>query len=91
MARVVNELGRGGQSFAEQILSWNRGTIRKGQKELREGCAIEDRFDQRGRRRAEEHLPRLLGDISSILEPLAQADPTFRSSDTYSPLSGEEV
>ena len=34
MARVVHLLGRGGQSFAEQVLGWNRGTIRKGQREL---------------------------------------------------------
>jgi hypothetical protein len=31
MARTVNELGRGGQSLAEQELHWGRTTIRKGQ------------------------------------------------------------
>lgn len=91
MAQVVNLLGRGGQSFAERVLGWNRGTIRKGQSELRLGEAIEDRFDQRGRRRIEEHLPRLLEDICSIMEPSVQADPTFRSTRTYSPLSAKEV
>ncbi|MCP4368939.1 MAG: ISAzo13 family transposase, partial [Deltaproteobacteria bacterium] len=85
MAQVVNMIGRGGQSFAERVLGWNRGTIRKGQLELRRGQDIEDRFDQRGRRRIEEHLPNLLEDICSIMEPAVQADPTFRSTRTYSP------
>ena len=66
MAKVVTLLGRGGQSFAERVLGWNRGTIRKGLTELRSGQAIEDRFGQRGRRRIEERLPNLLEDICSI-------------------------
>jgi len=44
MGRVVDLLGRGGRSFAEQVLGWNRGTIRKGQTELRSGQGIEDRL-----------------------------------------------
>ena len=91
MARVVNLIGRGGQSFAERILDWNRGTIRKGQSEVQSGQPIKDRFEQRGRRRIEEHLPNLLEDIRSIMEPAVQADPTFRSSGTYSPLSAKEI
>ena len=59
MDSVVDQLGRGGQSFAEKDLGWNRGTIRKGQAEFRSGQAIEEHFDQRGRRRSEEHLPNL--------------------------------
>ncbi len=91
MGRVVALLGRGGQSFAERVLGWNRGTVRKGLAELRSGPALEDRFDQRGRRRAEELLPHLLEDIRSIVEPSAQTDPTFRSTRIYCPLSAEEV
>ncbi len=91
MGGVVNLLGRGGQSFAERFLGWNRGTIRKGQAELQSGQAFEERFGQRGRRRSEEHLPNLLEDIRSIVEPSGQADPTFRSTRIYSPLSAGEV
>ena len=91
MGKVVHLLGRGGQSFAERVLEWNRGTIRKGLAELHNGQAIEDRFDQRGRRRAEERLPHLLDDIRSIVEPSAQTDPTFRSTRIYCPLSAKEV
>ncbi len=91
MGSVVDQLGRGGQSFAEKNLGWNRGTIRKGLAEFQSGQAIEDRFDQRGRRRSEEHLPNLFEDIRSIVEPTGQTDPTFRSTRIYSPLSAKEV
>jgi len=91
MGRVVDLLGWGGQNFAEQVLGWNRGTIRKGQTEFRSGQGIEDRFGKRGRRRVEERLPDLLEDICSIVEPSGQTDPTFRSTRIYSPLSAEEV
>ena len=91
MGRVVNLLGRGGQSFAERVLGWNRGTIRKGLAELLSGQPVEDRFDRRGRRRAEELLPHLLEDIQSIVEPSSQTDPTFRSTRIYCPLSAGEV
>ena len=91
MGNVVDLLGWGGQSFAEQSLGWNRCTIRKGQAEFQSGQVIEERFEQRGRRRAEERLPNLLNAIRSIVEPSGQTDPTFRSIRIYSPLSAEEV
>jgi hypothetical protein len=88
---VVDLLGRSGQSFAEHVLGWNRGTIRKGEAECRRGQAIKERFHARGRRRAEAHLPHLLEDIRSIVEPLGQTDPSFRSTRIYSPLSAGEL
>ena len=91
MAQVVDILGRGGQCFAETVIGWNRGTIRKGQHEIRSGLTIEDRYSACGRRRAEDHLPNLLQDIRSIVEPSGQTDPTFRSTRIYTPLSGEEI
>jgi transposase len=91
MARVVNQLGRGGQRYAEQELEWNRGAIRKGQQELQTGQSITDRFHERGRQRSEDQLPHLLDDIRAIVEPLSQTDPTFRSTRIYSPLTAQEV
>lgn len=37
MARVVKALRRGGQRYVEEELGWNRGTIRKGTRELESG------------------------------------------------------
>ncbi len=91
IARVVNLFGWGGQSFAENNLGWNRGSIRKGQKEYASGIAFEDHFNRRGRGKVEEKLPNLLDDIRSIVEPLSQTDPTFRSTRIYSPMSANEI
>jgi hypothetical protein len=91
MAQVVNLMGRGGQCFAESVLGWNRGTIRKGQKEIT-GCnPQQERLVSVGRPRAEFYLPDLLHHIQSIVEPTGQTDPTFRSTRIYTPLSAQQV
>ena len=69
MARIVNLLGHGGQSYAERELGWNRRTVRKGLQEVASGVVQKDNFAARGRKRAEEHLPNLLRDIEEIVEP----------------------
>jgi Rhodopirellula transposase DDE domain len=91
MAKVVQGLGMGGQTLAEQELGWNRGTIRKGMQEFRSGKAIEDQFQQRGRKRVEAKLPHLLEDIRAIVEPYTQADPTLKSERLYTRLSAAAV
>lgn len=91
MAEVVSLFGRGGQRFAEQYLGWNRKTIRKGVEELARGQPIADRFSERGRPRAEERLPELLAHLREIVKPKTQTDPTFRSTQIYTPLTAGEV
>ncbi len=91
MAKVVQGLGVGGQTLAEQALGWNRGTIRQGMPELVSGIAIEDQFHLRGRKRIEAQLPQLLEDIRVIVEPHSQADPTLKSERLYTRLSAAEV
>jgi hypothetical protein len=91
MAGVVRALGRGGQRFVEEVVGWNRVTIRKGESELATGTNVEDRFADRGRKPAEYHLPELLEDIVWIVEPNTQTDPTFRSTRIYTPLTAKEV
>lgn len=91
MARVVDLIGRGGQSFAERVLGWNRCTIRKGKKEIESGQPIQDCFHKRGRLPVEKRLPSLRNDICSIVDPSGQTDPTFRSTRIYSPLSAGEI
>jgi len=91
MAQVVALLGRGGQLRAERELGWDRKTIIKGTKELRSNIQCFDNFAGRGRYRIEVHLPNLLDDIKSITEPICQTDPTFRTTNTYAPITAEEV
>lgn len=91
MAKIVLSLGPGGQRRAQRELGWNRNTIIKGTKELNSGIVCIDNFSARGRRRSEDHLPHLLDDIKSIVEPVSQVDPTFRTDQTYCPLTAGEV
>jgi hypothetical protein len=91
MARTVKELGSGGQQRAARELGWGRMTIRKGVRELDSGFACIDAVSLRGRKRAEDHLPNLLSDITAIVDGQSQTDPQFRTSRLYTRLSAREV
>ena len=91
MARTVSAMGRGGQTWAEAHLRWNRETIRKGMHELRSGMTCVDAFSSRRRKPAEEHLPRLLDDIRSIVDGQSQADPKFQTDRLFTRISAKEV
>jgi hypothetical protein len=90
MAKVVKRLGRGGQRFASTEFGWCRNTIRKGNDELN-GKDREGDLSKRGRKKAEYHTPNLLNDIREIIEPIAQTDPSFRSTQLYSPITAKEI
>lgn len=91
MARTVKELGIGGQRRAARELGWSRVTVRKGIHELESGFRCLDAFSARGRKRAEDHLPSLLPDITAIVESQSQTDPQFRTARLYTRLSAAEV
>ena len=91
LARTVRVLGKGGQRRAEEVLGWDRGLIRKGEHELKSGRVCADAFNQRGRKRSEEHLPHLLEDIIALVDGQSQADPQFRSTRLYTRLTAAEV
>lgn len=91
MARVVQSLGRGGLSFVQREMGWNEGVVRKGQHELRTGIECLDAVNQRGRRKAEEKLPKLLSDIKQIVDSESQIDATFQTNRLYTRLSAAEV
>jgi hypothetical protein len=91
MARIVKELGPGGASRAERELGWNRKTMRKGTHEVESGISCLDAFSARGRKRAEEHLPNLLGDLKAIVDSQSQTDPQFKNKRLYTRLTAAEV
>ena len=91
MANVVRLLGKGGQRRAERELGWDRKTIIKGTKELDSGFDCVDYYSGRGRHRIEQKLPNLLDDIKDIVDPVSQCDPTFRTTQLYSPITAKEV
>ncbi len=91
MAEAVSSIGKGGQRTAETILGWNRGAIRKGMHELRSGIHCVDNYSGRGRKPIEHSLPDLKKDIQEIVKPSSQADPTFRTTKIYTPLTAKTV
>lgn len=91
MARAVEAMGRGGQRWAQEHLGWCRETIRKGSHESRTGITCIDAFHCRRRKPAEEHLPRLLDDIKSIVDGQSQADPRFQTDRLFTRISAKEV
>jgi len=91
MARIVKELGSGGQQRAARALRWGRMTMRKGLRALASGVRCLDAFNRRGWQRAEERLPNLLTDIRTIVDSQSQADPQFRSQRLYTRLTAAEV
>ena len=91
MARTVQAMGRGGQRWAQEHLGWCRETIRKGTHELRTGMTCVDAFHCRRRKPAEEHLPRLLDDIKSLVDGQSQADPKFQTNRLFTRISAAEV
>ena len=91
MAHVVLLMGKGGQRRAERELGWTRDTIRKGMKELKSGIICIDNFSERGRKPIEEKLPLLLENFKDIVDPICQTDPTFHTTQLYSPITAKEV
>jgi len=91
MAKTVYHLGRGGQRQVERELGWDRETVRKGMHELKSGITCLDNFSGRGRNLVDQHLPNLLDNIKAIAEPTSQADPTFRTTKIYTPLTAKAV
>lgn len=91
MAQVVRELGPGGQRRAETSLGWDRGTIRKGEHELRSGVECLDGRAGNKRKDVDDRLPELRGDIAFIVDCWSQTDPRFHTEERYSRLSVPEV
>ena len=91
MARTVKELGPGGQRRVERALGWGRMTIRKGTHELASGFTCLAAVSARGPKRAEDHRPHLLADITAVVDSQSQADPQFRTNRLYTRLTAAEV
>lgn len=91
MAKTVQALGRGGQRMVEKELNWDRETIRKGMHELENGFICIDHFSARWRKPIDIKLPMLHADITDIVKPKTQADPTFRTTKLYTPLTARTV
>jgi hypothetical protein len=89
MARIVNSLGQGGASWAKRELGWDRGLIRKGQRELAHGLPPQPDLPRPGRPRAEQKWPNLLDQLRTLAEEQTQTDPTFKTTRLYTRLTAK--
>ena len=91
MAETIKTMCKGSPMIAERELWWNRGTISKAVEEW-EGqfCYIDQGF-LRGRKKAEDHLPKLLADIVEIADQFSQTDPTFRTTRLFTRLTAAQM
>ena len=80
-----------GQRQAQTLFGWGRDTIRKAMHERRSGITCCDAFSQRGRKRVEHRLPRLLEDIRDLVQDQCQTDGTFKTTRLYCRLSAATV
>ena len=62
MAQVVQSIFDGKPSRVENVLGWNRKTLRKALAEWEGKFCYIDRYYERGRKKAEVHLPNLLSE-----------------------------
>jgi len=90
-AEIALEYGIGGQTFVAEEFRMSRNTVRKGVHEIESGEKIEDRYDQRGRKKTTEKLPELENQIRTILDSQSQADPKFQTDRLYTDLTIEEI
>lgn len=90
MADTIASLNLG-QREAQTLFGWGRDTIRKALHEHRSGVTCCDAFSQRGRKRIEHRLPRLLDDIRDLVQDQCQTDGTFKTTRLYCRLSAATV
>jgi transposase len=91
LAKTAQHLGRGGQSLVAEAFQVSRNTIRKGLRELESDTVVQDQYGDRGRRLAEEKLPRLLEDIRAVVDSQSQTDPSFKTERLYTRLTVKEI
>ena len=87
MAQVVESMLDSSPMRAEKELGWNRKTLAKALDEYRGGFCYIDHYHLRGRKRAEEHLPKLLDDIRELADRYSQTDQTYRTTRQYTRLT----
>jgi hypothetical protein len=91
MAQITREYLGGSARKGERELGWYRKTVEKGLKEQETGIHCVDNYAARGRKKTEEKLANLEGNIRDLVEPDSQVDPKFKTSFRYMRVSAKAV
>ena len=90
-ADITMEYFDGSEHKAEREMGWWRESVKKGLKESQSGIRCVDNYQGRGRNRTEDKIPGIKEDIISLVEPQTQADPSMKSSLTYTRITGKAL
>lgn len=90
-AEITRDYFDGSARKAEYEMGWGRESVEKGLGELETGIRCIDGYNCRGRKKTEEKLPNIEEDIREIVGPHTQADPTMKSSLTYTRITPKAV
>ena len=91
MAETVKTICDGSPMVAERELGWNRMTLSKAIREWEGGFCYVDQTHLSERKKAEDHLPKLLDDINEIAEQFSQTDPTFQTTRLFTRITAAEM
>ena len=91
MGDVIISLLDGKSRVAEDVFGWNRSTAELGMNELRTKILCVNDLSDRRKPRAEEKEPKLLADISEIMEPHSQSESRLRTILLYTNMTAKAV
>ena len=90
-AEMATKYCQGSARRAETVFGWCRNSVNTGLNELRTGIRCVDSFSKRGRKKTEDKTPEIESEIRKIVEPHAQADPTFQTTQAFTRVTANFV
>lgn len=90
-AKITLEYFNGSARKAEREMGWGRESVEKGLGEMKSGIRCFDNYQGRGRKRSEDEIPGLKEAITSLAEPFTQADPSMKTSLTYTKITAKSM
>lgn len=91
MGDVTLSLLEGKPRVAEDTFGWGRATVELGMNEFRTKIICANDLSARKKPKAEEKNPKLLADIVEIMTPHSQAEPSLRTTFSYTDLTAKAV
>ena len=91
LAEIALKYCDGNPRVTESKFGFSRSAVATGLGERRSGLRCLDAFQYRGRKKSEDKSSHLIDDIRQLVEPTAQADPTFHTTLAYTRITAEKV
>jgi hypothetical protein len=91
MGDVTMTLLDGKPRVAEDVFGWNRATVDLGMNEFRSNILCVNDLSVRKKPSIEEKNPKLMADIVEIMTPQSHAEPSLRTTFSYTDLTAKAV